>query len=158
MYSKLFSAVMALVLFFVPDPAVGLAEMKRVVQPGGTVAAYVWDIYDGGLPIEEFHSEFRSLGIEYPLPPSAEVSKLEVLENLWKTANLHSIESKRIYVERTFDNFEDYWEVNAFSMLGELNLDTVEIIKSSIKKKVSAQSSDERVVIRGHANAIKGIV
>jgi ubiquinone/menaquinone biosynthesis C-methylase UbiE len=30
-------AVMALVIFFVPDPAKGVAEMVRVVSPGGTV-------------------------------------------------------------------------------------------------------------------------
>ena len=52
---------MALVLFFVPEPAVGLAEMKRVVKPGGTVAAYVWDVFEEGLPISEFHNEFRLL-------------------------------------------------------------------------------------------------
>ncbi len=34
------AAMMALVLFFVPDPARGLAEMARVVAPGGIVAAY----------------------------------------------------------------------------------------------------------------------
>ena len=37
-------AVMPLVIFFVPDPAQGLAEMVRVVAPGGTVAAYAWDM------------------------------------------------------------------------------------------------------------------
>lgn len=32
------AAVMALVIFFVPDPAKGVAEMARVVRPGGLVA------------------------------------------------------------------------------------------------------------------------
>jgi ubiquinone/menaquinone biosynthesis C-methylase UbiE len=31
-------AVMALLIFFVPDPAKAVAEMVRVVAPGGTVA------------------------------------------------------------------------------------------------------------------------
>ena len=43
-------AVMALVIFFVPDPAKGVAEMVRVVSPGGTVAAYAWDMAGGGFP------------------------------------------------------------------------------------------------------------
>jgi ubiquinone/menaquinone biosynthesis C-methylase UbiE len=34
-------AVMPLVIFFVPDPTKGVAEMARVVRPGGTVAARV---------------------------------------------------------------------------------------------------------------------
>jgi ubiquinone/menaquinone biosynthesis C-methylase UbiE len=33
-------AVMALVIFFVPDPAKGVAEMARVVRRGGVVASY----------------------------------------------------------------------------------------------------------------------
>lgn len=36
------AAVMPLVIFFVPDPAKGVAEMARVVCPGGTVTAYAW--------------------------------------------------------------------------------------------------------------------
>src|SRR5260370_31257555 len=42
------AAVMALVIFFVPDPAKAVAEMVRVVPPGGTVATYVWDNLSGG--------------------------------------------------------------------------------------------------------------
>ena len=34
------AAIMALVIFFVPDPGKGVAEMARVVRPGGTVATY----------------------------------------------------------------------------------------------------------------------
>jgi ubiquinone/menaquinone biosynthesis C-methylase UbiE len=34
-------AVMALVIFFVSDPAKGVAEMARMIRPGGEVAAYV---------------------------------------------------------------------------------------------------------------------
>ena len=36
------AAVMALVIFFVPDPVKGVAEMARVVRPGGSVSAYAW--------------------------------------------------------------------------------------------------------------------
>src|SRR6476469_4311482 len=38
------AAVMPLVIFFVPDPAKGIAEMARVVRPGGLVTAYGWDL------------------------------------------------------------------------------------------------------------------
>ena len=36
------AAVMALVIFFVRDPALSVAEMARVVRPGGSVSAYSW--------------------------------------------------------------------------------------------------------------------
>ena len=38
-----------LVLQFIPDAARAVAEMRRVVRPGGTVTASVWDSY-GGMP------------------------------------------------------------------------------------------------------------
>lgn len=49
------AAVMSLVIFFVPEPARGVAEMARVVRPGGVVAAYVWDVMGGGLPFPADH-------------------------------------------------------------------------------------------------------
>src|SRR5882672_146450 len=42
------AAVMALVIAFVPDPAKAVAELARVVRPGGLVATYMWDMIGGG--------------------------------------------------------------------------------------------------------------
>jgi ubiquinone/menaquinone biosynthesis C-methylase UbiE len=40
--------VSGLVLNFVPDPDRAIAEMARLANPGGLIAAYVWD-YAGGM-------------------------------------------------------------------------------------------------------------
>ena len=56
-------AIMALVIYFVPDPAKGVAEMTRVVRPGGAVAAYAWDILGGGFTLEPLRIELREMGL-----------------------------------------------------------------------------------------------
>ena len=62
------AAVMPLVIFFVPKPAKGVAEMARVVRPGGAVAAYAWDLPGGGFPYDALWSEMRAAGIPVPSP------------------------------------------------------------------------------------------
>src|SRR5882724_966797 len=69
------AAVMPLVIFFVPEPARGVAEMARVVCPGGIVCAYAWDVTGGGLPAAPIQIEMRALGLSPPLPPSFEASR-----------------------------------------------------------------------------------
>src|ERR1700730_15250866 len=62
------AAVMALVLFFVPEPAKGVAEMVRVVAPGGMVTTYAWDIEGGGRPTEPIDAEMPAMGLTLPMP------------------------------------------------------------------------------------------
>ena len=89
-------ATMALVLFFLSDPVLGMTEMKRVVKSEGTLAAYVWDIPGKGLPLEPIHAEFRKRGIDYPLPPSSDVSNIDQLEKLWTEEAYNQLNASKL--------------------------------------------------------------
>lgn len=104
------AAVMPLVIAFVPEPAKGVAEMARVVRSGGVVSAYMWDQPSGGFPYNALMMEMRAMGVAVPLPPSPEASKADVLHALWVGAGLDRVETHEIAVERTFADFDDYWE------------------------------------------------
>ena len=153
-------ALMALVLFFVPKPATGVREMTRITKAGGVIAAYAWDVLGGGLPMEPLHSILRERGIEYPLPPSKEVSQLHVMQQLWEDAGLEAIETTTFQVQRTFANFDDYWSVNSVGpsvagVLKNLTPSTLEEIKRDLGK-VLKRDDTNRIVSVASANAVKG--
>ena len=103
-------AVMPLVIFFVPEPARGVAEMTRVVRPGGITAAYAWDMEGGGFPYEVLHEEIRALGVAVPTPPSMAASGLPVMRDLWQAAGLEQVDTRTIRVQRVYPDFDDYWQ------------------------------------------------
>ena len=155
-------ATMALALFFVPDPVQGVAEMKRVVKGGGIVAAYMWDMLGGGAPMEPIHNVLRSRKIPYPLPPSAEASRMEDMRKLWADAGFQSVETKVINVKRRFDSFEDFWNTTATSpaltsALRDLNAKTLKDVKHSTRKLLAGKGNDP-VICTGFANCITGVV
>jgi SAM-dependent methyltransferase len=103
------AAVMPRVIFFVPELARGVAEMARVVCPGGAVTAYAWDMVGGGFPYEALHVEMRGMGIAVPLPPSPGASRIDAMRELWTGAGLDAVETREITVRPTFADFDDYW-------------------------------------------------
>ena len=80
--------VMALVIGYLPDRAKALAEMKRVVRPGGIVATYVWDGPDSGHPQQPLFDALRELGIELGRMPGDQDRPIRALENLFNAAGL----------------------------------------------------------------------
>jgi SAM-dependent methyltransferase len=120
------AALMALVIFFVPDPAAGVAEMARVVRPGGIVAAYAWDALGGGSPHEPVQAEMPALGLTPPHPPSANASRMEALRGLRLDAGLEAIETREITVQRTFASFDDFWKTTTTTGGLKLSLAAVE--------------------------------
>ena len=74
-------AAMALVITFIPDPAQAIAEMKRVVEPGGIIGTYVWDFSarDTQQPLRE---AVEAMGIPVLPMPGHIDSRLENLETI----------------------------------------------------------------------------
>ena len=102
-------AVMGLVIAFIPDPARGLAELVRVIKPGGTVATYMWDLPGGGLPLAPMFRALAQIGRPGQMPPSSAISTQAALDGLWHAAGLTDIRSAVVTIRTTFDDFEDFW-------------------------------------------------
>ncbi len=156
------AAVMPLVIFFVPDPGRGVAEMRRVVRAGGLVAAYAWDMTGGGFPYELLHAEMRALGIAVPMPPSPEASRLSALRDLWTQAGLQAVETHEISVSRRFADFEDFWETargapSAGSLLTAMPAAQRAALRDRIRALLPVQGSGE-IICSARANAVKGRV
>jgi SAM-dependent methyltransferase len=155
-------AVMALVIFFVPDPAKGIAEMVRVLHPGGTAAAYAWDMLGGGFPGDPIQTEMRAMGFNPPLPPSAGASRIDALRQLWTGAGLDAVETREITVQRTFADFDDFW---AICLLGGSIGPTIaamtpqdsEQLKARVRERLPPDAAG-RITFPSRANAVKGRV
>lgn len=107
------AAVSGLVLNFVPEPARAVGEMRRVVLPGGTVAAYVWDyagemqliriFWDAAVDLDPAAAELdegRRFGICAP----------DALRELFESAELRDVRVRAIDIPTRFVDFDDYWQ------------------------------------------------
>ena len=156
------AAVMALVLPFVPEPAKGVAEMVRVVAPGGVVAAYMWDqLREGGFPSEPIVAELRGMGVNHPAPPSVGATRMEMLPELWINAGLHAVETREISVERTFADFDEFWTLSTGSNIGQTISAMADGEPKRLKERVRSRLEADtagRITFSSRANAIKGRV
>lgn len=156
------AAVMPLVIFFVPDPAKGVAEMARVVAPGGIVAAYAWDMVGGGFPYESLRAEMRGLGVPIPEAPSNDASRLEALSELWAAAGLEAVATRSIDVQRTFADFDDYWTTilgapSTGPRMAAMTPDALARLQALMRARLPVDASG-RITYAARANAVTGRV
>ena len=154
------AAVMALVLFFVPRAAVGVAEMCRAVRSGGIVAAYHWDVAGGGFPLADIAAEMLGLGVSPRVPPSVDASTIKASAALWKEAGLRDVRTCQITVHRAFESFDDYWRSAEPSkslrpMFEVMDAGGREQLKANVRRRLRA--GDGRLSVNARANAVCGI-
>lgn len=155
-------AVMPLVIFFLQDPAKGVAEMKRVVRAGGLVTAYAWDMPGQGFPYAVINRELKKMEVKLPQAPSPEISEIGALRDLWIAGGLKDVEVREIIVQRTYRDFEDYWEIiqgapSASAILGAFSAEQREHLRANLRRELPAPAQGP-FTLTARAHAVRGTV
>ncbi len=154
------AAVMALVIFFVPDPMRCVAEMARVVRPGGTVAAYAWDVAGGGTAVEPVLMELSAIGLAPLRPPNYLAAGIEALDEMWSGCGLVATATRQFTVQRTFADFAAYWAFastanTVAAILKTMPDSEVDLLKLRVHARLPTDAAG-RIVQTARANAVKG--
>jgi SAM-dependent methyltransferase len=107
------AAFAQLVVNFMTDPVRGVGEMKRVVEPGGSVAACTWDYREGMTMIRTFwdaaHEIVPEEAAEYDEGKNMHHATVEELTGLWRTVGLDQVEGGQLSVTVDYEDFDDLW-------------------------------------------------
>jgi ubiquinone/menaquinone biosynthesis C-methylase UbiE len=155
------AAAMALVIVFVPDPPRAVAEMVRVVRPGGLVAAYMWDMPGGGFPLQPLGTAMKSLGMALPPNSGFEFSRQDKMREIWEHAGLQSIETRAIRIPVVYTGFDELWESSSMptgftgKAIQEMSPSRREELKARLREQLPTRS-DGCIAYEAFANAVKG--
>jgi ubiquinone/menaquinone biosynthesis C-methylase UbiE len=103
-------ALAQLVLHFVSDPTAAVGEFRRVVRPGGTIAACVWD-FDRGMEMLR-HFWDAALAVDPSAPDEAQVLRFGregEIADLFTESGLEQVQESTLQVEVTYAHFDEMW-------------------------------------------------
>jgi ubiquinone/menaquinone biosynthesis C-methylase UbiE len=156
-------AAMALVITFVTDPAEAVAEMKRVVKPGGMVGTYVWDFLGKGNTQQPLREAVEAMGIPVLSMPGHVHSRLENLRAIFTGAGLNAVSVRPIEIEISYANFDEYWTAQTgfantvVQHMRKMTAAQVEELKANLREHLPRDKRG-RIVYKAWANAAKGRV
>jgi SAM-dependent methyltransferase len=137
-------AIAMLSLQFMPEVEHAVAEMRRVVCPGGTVGAAVWDTY-GGMPSNRMFWDIAGV-----LDPDAIAQRARMYFNpitqpgglgvLWRRSGLRDVSETTLLVRMDFSKFDDYWEpiASGEAALGQYHASLSEAARAALRERVRA--------------------
>jgi len=106
-----FDAVLAqLVLHFVSEPAVAVAEMRRVARPDGVVGACVWDFAEGMQMLRLFYD--AALAVDPAAPDEARLMRFGnpgELREVFEAGGLVDVVETTLQVSAEYAGFDELW-------------------------------------------------
>ncbi len=104
----------ALVINFIPDRAKALAEMHRVLRPGGSATSYVWHRTptENDAPFARIERGLESIGADVLRPPMRPESTADGATAALQSAGFRDIAVTLLKATRTFRDFDDFWDTH----------------------------------------------
>ena len=105
-------ALSQLVVNFMNDAERGVGEMKRVVRPGGTVAACTWDYAGEMTMLRAYWDAAHEVAPEAAQADEAATmrySNLAELTELWRKVGLDDVEGGELWASAGYEDFDDLW-------------------------------------------------
>jgi ubiquinone/menaquinone biosynthesis C-methylase UbiE len=107
-------ALALLVLHFVPEAPRAVAEMRRVVRPGGVVAAAVWD-HLGGMSnmrmvldtLAAQDEDARGMRARYCFQP---MMRPDEMRQTFLAQGLVDVQQTSLMIRMEYEDFADFWE------------------------------------------------
>jgi SAM-dependent methyltransferase len=106
------AVVGGLVLNFVPEPALAVAEMARAARPGGAVGAYVWDYRGEMQRMQYFWAAVAATdpdAASLDPRPHFHTCQPEPMMDLLHAAGLANVAAHAIDLPMAFRDFDDFW-------------------------------------------------
>jgi len=134
-----------LVVHFMMDPVVGLAEMRRVTRRDGVVAACVWDHGGRQSPLRIFWDAARTLDPEIDDESHLPGTREGHLAELFEAAGLREIESATLSVSLEHATFDAWWEPftrgvgPAGAYLASLDADRRTALREDCRRRVPSE-------------------
>jgi SAM-dependent methyltransferase len=147
------AAVSQLVVPFMADPVRGLSEMRRVVRPGGIVAACAWDFERG--PFQAFWRAAEELAPGALAAIDLAGAREGQLAELMTAAGLEAARSTALTVHVAIATFEEWWEPFAHRIgpAGEYFASLAAAEQSALRARCAELLPCEPVEITGVARA-----
>ena len=156
-------AVMALVIGYLPDRLKAMAELKRVVRKGGTIATYVWDGPVSGHPQQPLFDSLQALGIALSEMDGDKDRPIAALRTLFETSGLTDIATRTIEIEQSFANFEEFWTAQnalqnrSVQAIQKMSASELDRFTTLLRERLPTDDSG-RIAYSARANAVKGRV
>ncbi len=162
-----FDAALSLLVWnFIPDAKKALRETRRVVKPGGPIAAAVWDYGDRMVMLRRFWDAVVALD---PAAAARDEKRMPLcrageLAALWREAGMSNVREEPIEVETKWASFSDYWDPfllgqgPAGAYVAGLAADRKQALRAELKRRLSVASEEAPFTLPARVWAVVGKV
>jgi SAM-dependent methyltransferase len=156
------AALSQLVVNFMRDADRGVSEMRRVVRPGGVVAACTWSYGEDMEMLRSFWDAARRLEAGAPDEGSTMPYRTAgELADLWRRVGVSDVETGHLRVESSYTGFDDLWEPFTFGVgpagayLAKLSPEQREQVRTELFKGLGEPSGP--LTLSATACAVRGL-